>query len=170
MLVTMGQPTWAAKESITITPLTPLRFGSFVVISTGSRTVSHTGAVTNTSIFPVSGDASGPATFELAYNRGNNAGVNGANAKPLTVQVELTLLPVQPIETGGVSGTLGDFTTDLSGAPALQSGVPVQIAIENCTTRICRRTFRVGGRIFVNRSSGGATLSFALPIAATLLP
>lgn len=170
MIMVHPQSARAAQESITITPLSPLRFGSFVVISTGARTISHTGAVTNTSIFPVPGDASGPATFELAYDRGNNAGVNGANAKPLTIQLELMLLPVQPVNSGGVSGSLDTFTTDLPGVPVLQPGVPTQIAIENCVTRVCRQAFRVGGRIAVSRVSGGATLAFSLPLTATLLP
>lgn len=170
MIVAMLQPARAAQESITITPVSPLRFGSFVVTSAGTRTVSHTGAVTNSSVFPVPGDASGPATFELAYDRGNSSGVNGVNAKPLTIQLELTLLPVQPVNSGGVSGSLDTFTTDLPGVPVLQPGVPNQIAIENCVTRICRQTFRVGGRISVSRVSGGATLDFTLPLTATLLP
>lgn len=170
MIAAMPQPAHAAQESITITPVSPLRFGSFVVTSAGTRTISHTGAVTNTLIFPGPGDASGPATFELAYDRGNSAGVNGANAKPLTIRLELTLLPVQPVNSGGVSGSLDTFTTDLPGVPVLQPGIPMQIAIENCVTRICRRTFRVGGRIAVSRVSGGANLTFSLPLTATLLP
>jgi Domain of unknown function (DUF4402) len=156
-------PAQAAPASLTVTPDTALRFGSFVVITTGSRTVSASGAVTNSGIFPVGTAPVGPAQFTVTYDRGNNS------PQTLSVTFQLVLGSVAPVSQAGVSGTLSGFVSDLPGAAVLVPGQVITITIPSCATRTCSRTFRVGARLNVTRTSGGAALTIALPVTATLI-
>jgi hypothetical protein len=41
--------------------------------------------------------------------------------------------------------------------------------MNNCQTELCNTTFRVGGKLQVQSSSGGGNLSFPLPLSATVI-
>ena len=153
----------AAPASLTVTPDTVLRFGNFVVITTGSRTISASGAVTNSGIFPVGSAPVGPAQFTVTYDRGNN------NPQVLRVIFQLVLGSVSPVSQAGVTGTLSSFVSDLPGAAALVPGQVVTYTIPSCATRTCSMSFRIGARLDVSRASGGAALTIALPVTATLI-
>lgn len=140
-----------------------LRFGTFGVMSSGARVVSPSGAVTNFAIIPASGSVTGPAEFTVVYDRGNES------KRALSLVIEVILLPPPPLAQGGLAATVSDFTSDLPEAPVLVPGQPVTLAINNCQTRLCARTFRVGGRLQVQRSYGGGTIAIPLPITANLL-
>jgi Domain of unknown function (DUF4402) len=156
-------PVAAAPAALTITQDAALRFGAFVVITSGSRTVSANGAVTNTSVFPVGAAPVGPAQFTVTYDRGNN------NVKPIEVIFEVILPGVSPVSQAGVTGTLSAFTSDLAGAAVMVPGRAYQYTIANCVTRTCSKTFRVGARLDVNRASGGAVLTIPVPMVANLI-
>jgi len=156
-------PTFAATPAVTLSADAPLRYGAFVVFSSGSRTVSATGAVTNVSITPIASAPVGPAQFTVAYDRGNQ------NGKPITVVLQVVLASAPQVSQGGVTGRLSAFDSDLPGALNLLPGQAVTYTIANCTTRVCSKTFRVGARLDVTRSTGGAALSIQLPVLATLI-
>ena len=156
-------PAATAVPALSVTPDAALRFGTFVVPSSGSRTVSASGAVINEAIFPVASAPVGPSQFTVSYDRGNQ------ESKPITVTFQVILSSVSPVTQTGVSGRLSRFDSDLPGAAVLVPGRVVTYTIANCTTRICAKTFRIGARIDVTRSSGGASLTIALPVIATLV-
>jgi hypothetical protein len=153
----------AKPASVDIVPQKQLRFGSFGVMASGSRVVSPTGAVTSAGIVPVQGSVTGPAEFTIVYDRGNES------KRSLSLVIEVTLLSAPPMNHGGLVATVSDYTTDLTNAPTLAPGQPVLLAIDNCITRQCSRTFRVGGRLQVQRTSGGGPISIPLPITAILI-
>lgn len=156
-------PAMAAAPSVTVTADQTLRFGSFFTDTSGTRTVSATGSVTGSAIIPLTGPAPGPAQFTLTYDRGNNASV----AYSLLISV---LVPGAASQvSGGVSGTIARFDTDLPGVSALLPGRIAQVTLIGCQRRICSRTFRVGGTLQVARTSGGANLAIPLPIVVTVL-
>jgi hypothetical protein len=156
-------PVAAATPSFNLTVDADLRFGSFVVVSTGARVVSANGTVTNIGIFPIASGATGPAQFTVAYDRGNNGN------KALDLSIELFMGNVPTVGSGGVTGRLSGFTTDMAGVPTLQTGQIVPIAITGCVSRICSRTFRIGSRLDVSRSGTGRTIAIPIPITATLV-
>jgi hypothetical protein len=155
-------PCIAAPASLNINADQQLRFGTFVVPTIGSRTVSATGAITNVSIVPIGGGA-GPAQFTLSYDRGNQ------NSKVLSITVSLVMDSVPGVTQGGVSATVSNFDTDLPGTLSITPGQPITYTLANCATRVCSQTFHVGGRIDMTRSSGGATLNVPLNFTASLL-
>ena len=159
----LAEPSLAAPVGLTITADTPLRFGAFVVVANGSRTVSASGAVTNSGIFPVNSAPVGPGQFTVTYDRGNN------NPHVLTVTFQLLLGGVAPVNQAGVTGSLSGFVSDLPGASVLVPGRAVNYTMPNCAARTCSVTFRIGARIDVTRASGGASLTIALPVTATLI-
>ncbi len=156
-------PAPAAVPTLTVTADAALRFGAFVVPSSGSRTVSASGAVINDAIFPVASAPVGPSQFTVAYDRGNQ------NPKAIRVTFQMVLSSVPAVTQTGVSGRLSAFDSDLPGAALLVPGRIVTYTIANCTTRICAKSFRVGARLDVTRRSGGANLTIALPVIATLV-
>jgi hypothetical protein len=158
-----NKPSGPGSGSLTITPDTVLRFGAFVVITSGSRTVSASGTVTNTSVFPVGSSPVGPAQFTVTYDRGNN------NQKPLDVVFEVILAGVSPVNQAGVTGRLSGFDSDLTGAAVLVPGQAYRYTIPNCVTRTCSKSFRVGARLDVTRSSGGGDLTIPLPMVANII-
>lgn len=153
----------AATPSVTVTADEALRFGSFFTDTTGSRTVSATGSVAGSAIIPLTGTAPGPARFTFTYDRGNNANVSYALL--ISVLVPGTASQV----SGGVTGTIARFDTDLPGVSVLLPGQSTQVTLIGCRRRICSRTFRVGGTLQVARTSGGADLAIPLPIVVTVL-
>lgn len=153
----------AASPSVTVSADQTLRFGSFFTDTSGTRTVSATGSVTGSAIIPLTGTAPGPAQFTLTYDRGNNANVTYS----LLIAV---LVPGAASQvSGGVTGTIASFDTDLPGVSALLPGQTAQVTLTGCQRRICSRTFRVGGTLQVARTSGGAQLAIPVPIVVTVL-
>lgn len=153
----------AAEPSVTVSADQLLRFGSFFTDTSGSRNVSANGTVSGTAIIPVTGASPGPAQFTITYDRGNNANVNYS----LLVSV---MMPGSASQvSGGVSGTIARFDTDLPGISVLLPGQTVQTTLIGCRRRICSRTFRVGGTLQVTRKRGGAQLAIPLPIVVTVL-
>ncbi len=159
----LGSPAHAVPESLTISADANLRFGAFVVIASGSRTVRANGAVTNASIFPIVTVPTGPAQFTVTYDRGNQSG------KPVDITFQVLMSSISAVNVNGVTGTLSSFDSDLEGAAVFVPGQAYSFTIRNCSQRACSKTFRVGGRIDVSRSSAGATLTIALPMIATLI-
>ncbi len=162
-LVGATSPALAAPKSLTITADAPLRLGTFVVIASGSRSVTASGAVTNISVVPIASSPVGPAQFTVTYDRGNNS------QKPLSILFEVILGAVSPVSQSGVTGSLSAFTSDLAGAPVLQPRQAYTYTIANCVARTCSKSFRVGARIDVTRASGGAALTIPLPMIANLI-
>lgn len=162
-LAGLASPALAAAPSVTVNADQTLRFGTFFTDTTGTRTVSATGSVTGSAIIPLTGTAPGPAQFTLTYDRGNNANV--AYSLLIAVLVPGTSSQV----SGGVTGTIARFDTDLPGVSALLPGQTAQVTLVGCQRRICSRTFRVGGTLEVARTSGGAELAIPLPIVVTVL-
>ncbi len=163
VLAGLAGPALAAAPSVTVNADQALRFGTFFTDTTGTRTVSATGSVTGSAIIPLTGAAPGPAQFTITYDRGNNANVNYS----LLVSV---LVPGTASQvSGGVTGTIARFDTDLPGLGTLLPGQTAQFTLLGCQRRICSRTFRVGGTLQVARTSGGADLAIPLPIVVTVL-
>ncbi len=162
-LASSAAPALAATPSVTVSADQALRFGSFFTDTTGTRTVSATGSVTGSAIIPLTGTAPGPAQFTFTYDRGNNANV--AYSLLVAVLVPSTARQV----SGGVTGTIARFDTDLPGVGSLLPGQTTQFTLTGCQRRICSRTFRVGGTLQVARTSGGADLAIPLPIVVTVL-
>ncbi|WP_421854550.1 DUF4402 domain-containing protein [Novosphingobium sp.] len=162
-LASAAAPALAATPSVTVSADQALRFGTFFTDTTGTRTVSATGSVTGSAIVPLTGTAPGPAQFTFTYDRGNNANL----AYSLLIAV---LVPGSASQvSGGVTGTIAQFDTDLPGLGALVPGQIAQFTLAGCQRRICSRTFRVGGTLQVARTSGGADLAIPLPIVVTVL-
>ena len=158
-----ASPVWAASPSLTISTDQTLRFGSFFTDTAGSRTVSANGTVSGSAIVPVTGASPGPAQFTITYDRGNNA----STAYSLLISV---LMPGTTSQvSGGVTGSLTKFDTDLPGISTLLPGQTVQATLVGCDRRTCVRTFRVGGTLQIARTAGGAQLAIALPIVVTVL-
>jgi hypothetical protein len=151
----------ARADNLIVTADQQLRYGSFAVPGTGSRTVSATGLVTDSGILPVSGPT-GPAQFTLAFDR-------GGSSNPVTLVIQVLLGSVGPVSQGGVTGTLSAFTTDLPGIPLLVPGQAAILNVTGCAARICTRSFRIGARLDITRASGGAALTLPLPVSATVL-
>lgn len=163
MVAALAPAAQAKPPLLDIVPQKELRFGSFGVISSGARVVSPAGAVTNVSIMPVPGSFTGPAEFTIVYDRGNE------NKRAISLVIEVILLSAPPLNQSGLSATVSDFTTDLPGAANLAPGQAVTFSIDNCITRQCARSFKVGGRLQVQRAYGGGAISIPLPISANVV-
>lgn len=165
MLCWLAVPTIvrADQPSVRIVPQGDLRFGSFLLFGAGSRTVSAAGAVINQALVPVAGDAPAPARFTVSYDRGNN------NTQALDVEMDLVVSASPLVRIGGVEARLSALDSDLPGALQIQPGRPIRLRMTGCRTRVCSRTFQVGGRLDVTRQSGQARLSIPIPLEATLV-
>ena len=153
----------AQQAGISLSADANLRFGTFAVVSSGWRNVSAAGTVTDSGVFAVNTSGIGPAQFTVSYDRGSG------NTSAVTITFALLLANSGSVTQSGVTGTLSNFDTDLGGLTLFLPGQTILANISNCTTRICSRSFRVGGRIDVTRSSGGAALSVPLPITVNLI-
>jgi len=159
----ISPPAHAAAPSVSVSADQALRFGSFFTDTAGTRTVSATGSVSGSAIVPLTGSAPGPAQFTFTYDRGNNANTN------YSLLIAVLVPGVASQVSGGVTGTIARFDTDLPGVSELVPGQTAQITITGCQRRICSRSFRVGGTLQVTRTAGGAELAIALPIVVTVL-
>lgn len=151
------------QPSVRIVPQGDLRFGTFLVFGAGSRTVSAAGAVINQALEPVAGDAPAPARFTVSYDRGNNS------SHVLDVEMDLVVSASPMVRIGGVEARLSALVSDLPGALQIQPGRPIRLRMTGCRTRVCSRTFQVGGRLDVTRQNGQARLSIPIPLEATLV-
>jgi len=140
-----------------------MRFGAFAVFGRGARSLSAYGGVSDEAIFPIPGSVVAPAQFTVSFDRGNES------RRPIDVEIQLLLLDPGPVVQGGVSATLSNLATDLPGAASLIPGQPIILTLQRCVSRICSRTFRLGGRLEIARSSGGAQLRIPLMLEATLV-
>ena len=156
-------PARAAPAQLSIVPQSDLRFGSFAVMGSGYRIVSPSGAVQDSGIFSTTTSGTGPAQFALVYDRANNS------RRTLNLQIQLTFLPPQTVQVGGVTANLSAYQSDIPGAPNITAGQIVEINIPNCATRVCQTTFRLGGRLDVDRSFGGASIVVPIPVDAFLV-
>lgn len=162
-MAALGAPASARLPSLDISPEADLDFGRFAVFGSGYRTVSSSGAVSESGILAVHGYPTRPARFTVAYDRGNESN------HPLDLVIEVVLLGAPTVNVNGVTGVLSAFDSDLPEAPRLVPGQIVRLAIRNCRTMLCSRTFHVGARLDVTRSTRGAALSIPLPVTATLV-
>jgi hypothetical protein len=156
-------PAFADEPILTITPRSDLRFGRFAVFGSGSRTITPQGAVFDSAIFSEPGSVTGPAEFDLSFDRGNESKF------PIDVYIELVLSGPNSQQLNGVTAQVSAFTSDLAGAPVIVPGRAISVVMLRCPTRVCTRSFRVGGRLDVTKYYGGATLAIPLPIDATII-
>ena len=152
----------ADVPEMTISADQPLRFGSFVVPESGSRTVSATGVVTGEGVLPAGNAPAGPAQYTVTYDRGSE----GGGVVSVVVQVLLAVSPV--VVQPGLSGALSGFDTDLPGVGRLVPGQIATFTMTNCAQRRCSQTFHVGARLDIAHASGGAVLVLSLPVSATV--
>ncbi len=155
-------PASAKVPTLLISSDSDLRFGSFIVIGSGSRTVTAAGMVSDVSIVPAGRGDTGPARFTVSYDRGNES------KRVLSLVIEVVLSSVPRIVRGGVSAQLGQFVSDIPGAASVQPGSPIVLTIPNCSARVCSRTFAIGGRLDVTSQFGGASFQIPLPIDAVI--
>ncbi|TCM19789.1 uncharacterized protein DUF4402 [Novosphingobium sp. PhB165] len=162
-IAVIAVPALADPARTTVTADVRLDFGKMVVVDSGSRRISASGMVTDSGVMPVSGGSTRPAQFTVAYDRGNE------NRQPLDITVEVVLSAPGTVASGGVTGKLSAFETDLPGYGTVVPGQVMRITFESCAQRICSRSFRVGARIDLTRRYGGGTLAMPLPIDATVV-
>ena len=156
-------PAKAAPAQLTIVPQSDLRFGSFAVMTSGYRIVSPSGGVQDSGIFSTSVGGTGPAQFALIYYRNNNS------KRTLNLQIQLTFLPPQTVKVGGVTANLSGYQSDIPGATQIIPGQVVRINIPNCRARVCQTSFRLGGRLDIDRTAGGGMISIPIPVDALLV-
>lgn len=152
----------AAAPVLSVSPNQALRFGSFVVLGTGSRTVNSSGAVTNAGVLPV-GTGTGPALFTLSYDRGAPA------TGPIVVTVLISLAQPGGVSQNGLSASVSQFDTDLPGIPLLIPAQSVLYTMPVCSTQVCSITFHIGGRIDVTQPGTGGTVTVPLAVTASLV-
>ncbi len=152
----------AAAPTVSVRADQQLRFGTFFTDTAGSRTVSASGAVSGSAVVPIGSSPAGPAQFTITYDRGNNANRSYA----LLVQLIVTGVS---LKVGGVTGSLSSFDTDLPGVGPLLPGQAAVYTIKGCQRQICTHTFRVGGKLDVTRTTGGAALTLALPVTVVVI-
>ncbi len=107
--------------------------------------------------------ATGPAQFTLTYDRGNNGQVR------LNIQLQLILLPAPVVTQQGVVARLTGYQTDLPGAARVAAGQPVLVSLPDCRQRLCTVSFRVGGRLDLERTSGGGRIDVPIPMTVSVL-
>lgn len=163
VLLALPSAASAARPRLSVEPARALSFGSFVVFSQGSRTVSATGEITGVGIEPAGDDTAFPASFTVSYDRGNES------RRPISLLIELQLLRPSQVSAGGLVGSLAGFTSDLPGSPVISPGQLISLSIDNCTTRTCSRSFRIGARLDVRRNYGGGPISIPLTVTAALI-
>lgn len=150
----------AKVPSVTVSADQPLRFGTLLIPFAGSRSVSPNGSVTDLGLYAVGNDPVGPAQFTITYDRGNES------RRLIDITVQVFLSANQVIKVGGVEGLVSDLVSDIPGSGDFRTGGQVRLTIRNCKERRCSLSFRVGGKIAVSRSSGGASL--VLPLSASV--
>jgi hypothetical protein len=156
-------PTQAAEPQVLITANSELHFGTFMVFGSGARTVSATGAVSDSNIVALEGRAPAPAYFTISYDRGNE------NNFVLDIVLDLVISAPPLVRQGGVEARLSGYETNLPGALRIDPGRAIRLTMSNCRTRVCTRTFQVGGRLDVTRQFGGAAVVVPIPVDVTVI-
>ena len=139
-----------------------LRFGTIVTGGSGSRTVSASGAITDSGVFPVGVQSAGPAQFTLTYYRAPG------DLRFLLLTFQITLMSVPKVSVNGVQGSLTGFTSDIPGAPTIQPGQTVNYILPLCLQTLCTVTFHIGATLNIVQPNTGANLTFALPVVTTV--
>lgn len=156
-------PASAKEPEVHVIPQSELRFGTFMVFGTGSRTVTALGNVTDVSLVALEGDPVGPARFTISYDRGNES------KHVLDIELELVISQPPRVRQGGVDAQLSALESDLPGSQRVSPGRPIRVFLANCRERVCSISFNVGGRLEVSRQFGGASLSIPIPVDVTVI-
>ena len=134
-----------------------------MVFGSGSRTVGATGTVSDSGIVPVEGRAPAPAVFTISYDRGNE------NNFVLDIVLDLVISAPPMVRQEGVEARLSGYETNLPGALRIDAGRAIRLTMSHCRTRVCTRTFQVGGRLDVTRQFGGASVVVPIPVDVTVI-
>lgn len=153
----------AKEPQVRIVAESDLRFGTFMVFGSGSRTVSANGMVTDSSLVALEGNPTGPARFSLSYDRGNQS------KHVIDIEVELVVSPGSTVQQQGVRGSLSAFQTDLPGVGSISPGQPIRVLLRNCRERVCSQSFTIGARLDVSRQFGGANLIIPIPVDVAII-
>lgn len=156
-------PLFGKTPEVSIIPERALQFGTFMVFGSGSRLVSASGAISDSSVIALDGTAPAPARFTVRYDRGNE------NNHVLDIELELAISDSPRTRVDGVEASVSSFETDLPGGAQVSSTKPVRMMIANCRARVCTRSFQVGGRLEVTRSFGGADVEVPIPIDVRII-
>nr|WP_161593743.1 DUF4402 domain-containing protein [Parerythrobacter lutipelagi] len=163
MVLFVPQTAHADFPRLRVIPESELRFGEFAVMDRGYRIVGPTGTVQSVGIFSTTNSGTGPARFKVSYDRGNNS------RRRLDLKIELRF-SATPMQTqGGLVTRLTQYQTDLPGYSTVSAGQAIEITIPNCVQRACETTFNLGGRLDVERDSGGGTVALGIPVDAVLI-
>ena len=154
----MAGPANAKPQEVRVRSESELSFGTFMVFGNGSRRVSATGAVVDTAIVALEGTRPRPARFRIEYDRGNES------KHVLEIEIELVLSAPGNVRFDGIDARLSAFETDLPGHARVASGEAITLRLTNCRTRVCSRTFAVGGRLDVTRNFGGAKIDIPINV------
>lgn len=139
----------AKPPTIQITEQRNLRFGRIAVPQYGERIVGTDGSIRDTGVLSAGSADTGPASFLVTYDRGNES------KKVLTIEVQLGISSGE-FATGGVQARLRNLTSDIPGYAMITEGQPVTIRLPNCQARTCRAEFAIGATLQVTNTSGGA--------------
>lgn len=156
-------PAQAKEPEVRIDATSDLQFGTFMVFGSGARTVSANGTVSDNGVVALEGSVPAPARFTITYDRGNESN------QTLNIVLELVISAPPLVRQGGVEARLSGYETDLPGALRIDAGRAIRLTLANCRTRICTRTFQVGGRLDVTRHFGGAALVVPIPVDVTVI-
>lgn len=162
-MLLVNPPALAREPEVRITADSDLQFGTFMVFGNGARTVSASGAVNDLGVVGLDGGIPAPARFTISYDRGNEGNVT------LDIVLELVFSAPPLVRVNGVEARLSGYETDLPGALRIDPGRAIRLTLANCRTRICSRSFQVGGRLDVTRLFGGAQLVVPIPVDVTVI-
>ena len=156
-------PAIAVPPTISIINSVLLRFGTFAVPSSGYREVSPSGGVTSSGIFALGNGGTGPATFTVQYDRGNNS------KRRLDIVVDLVFSTPPAFSQAGLNARLSRYQTDLPGYGLVAPGQTIRIELANCLQRVCSKTFNLGGRLDVDHTFGGGFVEIPIPVDAVVV-
>ena len=146
--VVLPDPAAAKPRTIQITEQRNLRFGKIAVPQYGERVVGTDGSVRDIGILSAGSADTGPASFLVTYDRGNES------KRVLTIEIQLGISTGQ-FSTAGIQANLRNLTSDIPGHSMISEGQPVTIRLPNCRTRVCRTEFTIGATLQVTNTSGG---------------
>lgn len=153
---------FAAQPELTVSADLPLRFGSLLIPASGSRIVTSRGQVIDSGLFDIGDDPVGPAQFTVTYDRGNEG------RKVLNLRVQIFLSGGGPVKVDGVEARLSQLESDSASSTGGSDRV-LNLTLANCRERRCSMSVKVGGRLDVTRSVGGAKLVVALAATGTVV-
>ena len=138
----------------------PLNFGSFVVMTSGKRTIRPDGASADVGIIPVPGSVVRPAQFKVTYDRGS------PSRQPLDIEIAVALPRSLDFNQEGLVASLAALQTDL---PTQGGNTVFVLKIARCQTRLCSASFRIGGTLTVSQARGSGNITISLPVTATII-